>query len=211
VNDEKNLWALKFYVEKLLPYAPPAATTVTYDGVMNQMQDCQIAMTANFFLDQWPNAANTEKKCPGSKMGIGTGIENKVYIGAFLMGVSSSSKHQKEAMDFVAYVGGKEAQTKFASMGGSTTRISVLSDPQFNTEASRPFTGHFKYLLDVFQNMKDTKSNLFYSPFGAKLYNAMGPIEHKAAVKQSTPEATLKELYDAWVQICGGPKCTVNK
>lgn len=211
VNDDKNLWALQFYVDKLLPYAPPAATTVTYDGVMNQMQDCQIAMTANFFLDQWPNAVKTEEKCPGAKMGIGTGIENTVYIGAFLMGVSSSSKHQKEAMDFVAYVGGKEAQTKFASMGGSTTRISVLTDPQFNTPASRPFTGHFPYLVKVFDNMKDKKSNLFYSPYGAKLYNAEGPIEHKAAVKEETPKQTLDELYNSWVQICGGPKCTVNK
>jgi len=74
-KDEANLWALKFYVEKLLPYAPPAALTVTYDGVMNQIARLQIAMTANFFLDQWPNAANTEKKCPGAKMGIGVGIE----------------------------------------------------------------------------------------------------------------------------------------
>jgi multiple sugar transport system substrate-binding protein len=127
------------------------------------------------------------------------------------MGVSSSSKHPKEAMDFVAYMGGKAAQTKFAQGGGSTTRISVLTDPQFNTPAMWPKTGHFAYLLKVFDNMKNTKSNLFYSPYGAKLYNSEGPIEHKAAVKEATPEQTLKELYDAWVQICGGTKCTVNK
>ena len=211
VNDADNLWALKFYVEKLLPYAPPAALTVTYDGVMNQMQDCQIAMTANFFLDQWPNAANTEKKCPGAVMGIGEGIEKTTYIGAFLLGVSSSSKHPQEAFDFVAYVGGKEAQTTFASMGGSTTRVSVLTDPQFNTPESRPFTGHFTVLLKVFANMANTKSNLFYSPYGAKLYNAMGPIYHQAAAGQKTPEQVLEELYTEFVKICGGTNCPVNK
>ena len=211
VKDEGNAKAYKFYLEKLLIYAPPAALTVTYDGVMNQMQDCQIAMTANFFLDQWPNAANTEKKCPGAKMGIGVGIEKTTYIGAFLMGVSSSSKHPKEAMDFVAYMAGPEAQTKFASMGGSTTRISVLKDPQFNTPASRPFTAHFAYLLQVFDNMKDKKSNLFYSPYGAKLYNAMGPIYHKGAAKEVTADQALQELYDEFVKICGGQKCPVNK
>jgi multiple sugar transport system substrate-binding protein len=211
VKDEGNLWALKFYVEKLLPYAPPAALTVTYDGVMNQMQDCQIAMTANFFLDQWPNAANTEKKCPGSKMGIGVGIEKTTYIGAFLMGVSSSSKHPKEAMDFVAYMAGPEAQTNFARQGGSTTRVSVLKDPQFNTPESRTKTAHFAYLLQVFDNMKDKKSNLFYSPYGAKLYNAMGPIYHTAAAKEKTPEQAVQALYDEFVKICGGEKCTVNK
>ena len=211
VNDDANLWALKWYVEKLLPFAPPAALTVTYDGVMNQMQDCQIAMTANFFLDQWPNAANTDNTCPGAKMGIGVGIEKTTYIGAFLMGVSSSSKHPKEAMDFVAYMAGKAAQTKFASMGGSTTRVSVLTDPQFNTAESWWKTGHFAYLLKVFDNMKDAKSNLFYSPYGAKLYNAMGLIYHQAAVGEKTPEVVLKELYDTFVNICGGDVCTVNK
>ncbi|PWB56433.1 MAG: ABC transporter substrate-binding protein [Anaerolineales bacterium] len=209
VKDAGNEWALDWYVNDLLPYAPPAALTVTYDGVMNQMQDCQIAMTANFFLDQWPNAANTENTCPGAKMGIGTGIENTTYIGAFLMGVSSSSKHPKEAMDFVAYVAGKAAQTKFASMGGSTTRVSVLTDPQFNTPESWPKTGHFAYLLKVFDNMKNTVSNLFFSPYGAKLYNAMGPIYHQAAAGEKTPEATLQELYDEFVKICGGDTCSV--
>jgi len=211
VNDADNLWALDFYVKSLLPFAPPAATTVTYDGVMNQMQDCQIAMTANFFLDQWPNAANTENKCPGAKMGIGEGIEKTTYVGAFLLGVASGSKHPEEAMDFVAYVGGKAAQTQFASMGGSTTRISVLSDPQFNTPESWSKTGHFATLLKVFQNMTGKNSNLFYSPYGAKLYNSMGLIMHKAAVNEVTPEQSLQELYDTWVNICGGPKCTVNK
>lgn len=211
VNDEANLWAYKFYLEELLPYAPPAALTVTYDGVMNQMQDCQIAMTANFFLDQWPNAAQTEEKCPGAKMGIGPGIEKTAYIGAFLMGVSSSSKHPKEAMDFVAYIGGPEAQKKFASMGGSTTRISVLTDPEFNTPESRPYTAHFAYLLQVFENMKDVRSNLFYSPYGAKLYNAMGPIYHKGAAGEVTAEQALQELYDEAVKICGGPTCPVYK
>jgi multiple sugar transport system substrate-binding protein len=211
VNDAANEWALDFYVNQLLPFAPPAATTVTYDGVMNQMQDCQIAMTANFFLDQWPNAANTEKKCPGAVMGIGEGIEKTVYVGAFLLGVSSSSKHQQEAFEFVSYVGGKEAQTKFASMGGSTTRISVLEDPQFNTPESRPFTGHFPYLLKVFANMTGKNSNLFYTPYGAKLYNSEGLIEHKAAVKEVTPAQSLQELYDTWVSICGGTNCGVNK
>jgi len=59
--------------------------------------------------------------------------------------------------------------------------------------------------------MKDAKSNLFYSPYGAKLYNAMGLIYHQAAVGEKTPEVVLKELYDTFVNICGGDVCTVNK
>ena len=210
VKDADNLWALKTYFD-LIPYAPPSTLTVSYDGVMNMMRDCQIAMTMNFFLDQWPNAVKTEDSCPGSVMGIGEGIEKTTYVGAFLLGVSSSSKHPQEAFDFVAYVGGKEAQTKFASMGGLSTRISVLSDPQFNTPESRPFTGEFATLLKVFANMASHKSNLFYSPYGAKLYNSMGLIYHQAAVGEKTPEVVLDELYNEFVKICGGDVCPVNK
>jgi multiple sugar transport system substrate-binding protein len=109
-------------------------------------------------------------------MGISVGIEKTTYLGAFLMGVSSSSKHPKEAMDFVAYMAGQEAQTNFARQGGSTTRISVLKDPQFNTPESRSKTAHFASLLQVCEHMKDKSANLFSSPYGGKLYNAMGPI-----------------------------------
>ena len=210
VNDAANLWALQTYVD-LLPFSPPSSLTSSYDGVMNMMRDCQIAMTANFFLDQWPNAVKTEESCPGAVMGISEGVEKTTYLGAFLLGVSSSSKHPQEAFDFVAYVGGKEAQTTFATMGGASTRVSVLSDPQFNTPESRPFTAYYAVLLKVFENMASHKSNLFYSPYGAKLYNAMGLIYHQAAVGEKTPEVVLEELYNEFVKICGGDVCSVNK
>lgn len=202
--------ALKWYVDELLPYAPPAALTVTYDGVMNQMQDGQIAMTAGFFLDQWPNAANTEKKVPGAKMASKQAPLNRAYIGGFLLAVSAASKHPKEAMDFVAYIGGPEAQRKFASKGGTTTRMSILTDKELTAPANRANTGHFATLVQVFESMKDTKSNLFYTPFGAKIYNTLGPMLQMAAAKQKTPEQAVDDLAKEIEKICGG-KCPINK
>jgi multiple sugar transport system substrate-binding protein len=202
--------ATKWYVEELLPFAPPAALTVTYDGVMNQMQDGQIAQTAGFFLDQWPNAVNTENKVPGAKMGNAEAPLHKAYIGGFLLGVSSSSKHPKEAMDFVAYIGGQEAQRKFASMGGTTTRMSLLTDPEMTSEELRPNTGHFGTLVKVFDSMKDTRSNLFYTPFGAKIYNTLGPMLQAAAAGEKTPEQAVEDLAKEIEKICGGP-CPINK
>ncbi len=210
-DDAVNIKAVKWYVEKLLPFAPPAALTVTYDGVMNQMQDGQIAMTAGFFLDQWPNAVNTEKKVPGAKMGVAEAPLKKAYVGAFLLAAAASSKHPKEAMDLVAYIGGPEAQMKFAAAGGSSTRLSVLKAPQFNSPESRTKTAHFATLLKVFDSMKDTKSNLFYSPFGAKIYNTEGPIYHQAAAKELTPEDAMKQLAAEVRKICGNKPCAINK
>lgn len=202
--------ALKWYVEELLPFAPPAALTVTYDGVMNQMQDGQIAQTAGFFLDQWPNAVNTENTVPGAMMGNSEAPENKAYIGGFLLAVSSSSKHPNEAMDFVAYIGGIEAQRSFAAAGGTTTRMSILTDPQLTAPANRTKTGHFATLVNVFESMKDTRSNLFYTPFGAKIYNTLGPMLQAAAAGEKTPEQAVLDLAAEVEKICGGP-CPINK
>jgi multiple sugar transport system substrate-binding protein len=201
--------ALKWYVD-LLPFAPPAALTVTYDGVMNQMQDGQIAQTAGFFLDQWPNAVNTETTVPGAKMGNAEAPENRAYIGGFLLAVSSSSKNPNEAMDFVTYIGGIEAQRKFAAAGGTTTRMSILTDPTVVNESTRTKTGAFPTLVKVFESMKDTRSNLFYTPFGAKIYNTLGPMLQAAAAGEKTPEQAVIDLAAEIEKICGGP-CPINK
>ena len=201
--------AIKWYVEKLLPFAPPAATTVTYDGVMNQMNDGQIAMTAGFFLDQWPNAVKTEQTVPGAKIGVAEAPMKKAYIGAFLLAVASSSKHPQTAMDFVSYIAGPDAQRKFASMGGTTTRMSILTDPEFNSPGMRTKTGHYSTLVQIFKDDQGMKHNLFFSPFGAKIYNTEGPYYHQAAVKELTPEQAVQQLSAEVTKICGGKPCPV--
>jgi multiple sugar transport system substrate-binding protein len=194
----------------LLKFAPPAALTVTYDGVMNQMKDGQIAQTHTFFLDQWPNAVQTEISVPGANMGVAEAPEKKAYIGGFLLGVSASSGHPKEAMDFVAYIGGHDAQMEFAKAGGTSTLMSVLSDPQLADPANRTKTGHFATLLTIFDSMKDFHSNLFATPFGAKIYNTMQIPLQSAAAGQITARAAAEQLAANVEKICGGP-CPIGK
>ena len=196
--------ALSDYLE-LLKFAPPAALTVTYDGVMNQMKDGQIAMTHGFFLDQWPNAATTEQSVPGARMGVAEAPAGKAYIGGFLLAVASSSAHPEEAMDFVAYIGGPEAQRKFAAAGGTSTLISVLTDPELNKPENRAKTGHFATLLEIFKHSEGFKSNLFATPFGAKIYNTMQIPLQAAAAGQITAAEAAQRLTDDVAKICGGP------
>lgn len=194
----------------LMPFAPPAALTVTYDGVMNQMKDGQIAQTYSFFLDQWPNAVQTEQSVPGAKMGVAEAPEGKAYIGGFLLGVSASSAHPDEAMDFVAYVGGHDAQMEFAKAGGTSTLMSVLSDPSFAAPESRTKTGHFATLLQIFDDMKGFRSNLFDTPFGAKIYNTMQIPLQSAAAGQISARQAAEQLAAEVEKICGGP-CPIAK
>lgn len=194
----------------LMKFAPAAALTVTYDGVMNQMKDGQIAQTYSFFLDQWPNAVQTETSVPGAKMGVAEAPEKKAYIGGFLLAVSASSAHPKEAMDFVAYIGGHDAQMEFAKAGGTSTLMSVLSDPAFAAPESRTKTGHFSTLLKIFDSMKGFRSNLFDTPFGAKIYNTMQIPLQSAAAGQINARQAAEQFAAEVEKICGGP-CPIGK
>jgi len=192
------------YVE-LLKYAPKAALTVTYDGVMNQMKDGQIAMTHGFFLDQWPNAVKTEEMVPGAKMSAIEAPGKRAYVGGFLLAVSSSSANPEMAMKFVAHIGGKDIQRQFAELGGASTLTSVLSDPYFSSPAMRSKTGQYATLNKVFQSMNGFSSNLFKTPFGAKIYNSMQiPLQAAAAGQISVRQAAERLAADV-EKICGGP------
>ena len=177
---------------------------------MNQMKDGQIAMTHGFFLDQWPNAVQTEKMVPGAKMAAMEAPLKKAYIGGFLLGVSSSSANPDMAMKFVAYIGGRGAQVPFAEMGGASTLTSVLTDPQFATDEKRATNGQYATLNKVFESMSGFSSNLFSTPFGAKIYNTMH-IPLQAAAAGQTDARTAAETLAAEVEkICGGP-CPIAK
>jgi len=200
---------LSDYLE-LLKFAPPAALTVTYDGVMNQMKDGQIAMTHGFFLDQWPNAVQTEKLVPGAKMAAIEAPLKKAYIGGFLLGVSSSSANPEMAMKFVAHIGGRGAQVPFAQMGGASTLTSVLTDPQFATPEKRATNGQYATLNKVFDSMSGFSSNLFSTPFGAKIYNTMHIPLQAAAAGQTDARTAAEKLAADVEKICGGP-CPIAK
>lgn len=200
---------LSDYLE-LLKFAPPAALTVTYDGVMNQMRDGQIAMTHNFFLDQWPNAVKTEQSVPGAKMAAIEAPGKMSYVGGFLLATSSSSSNPDMAMKFISYIGGPEAQAKFASWGGATTLTSILTDPKFASEELRATNGQYPVLADVFESMNGFTSNLVSSPFGAKIYNTMYVPLQAAAAGQTTAREAAEALAAEVAKICGGP-CPVGK
>lgn len=200
---------LSDYLE-LLKFAPPAALTVTYDGVMNQMKDGQIAITHGFFLDQWPNAVKTEAMVPGSKMSSFEAPGKMAYVGGFLLAVSSSSNNPEMAMKFVAHIGGPVIQRQFAEMGGATTLTSVLTDPIFNSPEKRTVTGQYATLNKVFKSMEGFNSNLFACPFGAKIYNTMHIPLQSAAAGQITAAEAVKQLAAEVEKICGGP-CPIAK
>ena len=113
-------------------------------------------------------------------------------------------------MKFVAHIGGPGAQRQFAEYGGATTLTSILNDPRYASAEKRNTNGQYATLNKVFASMAGFSSNLFSTPFGAKIYNSMHiPLQSAAAGQINATEAAEKLAAEV-KKICGGP-CPVAK
>jgi len=195
-----------FYVDELLPYAPPGALTSAYDEVVGQMRQGMIAQTAAFYLDQWPNMVKTEDEVPGAEICAGTAPGAHTWVGALGMALNADSKHPDEAWDFLKWMAGPEAQRKFAEGGGSTCRISILTDEEF-LEGRRLAVGHFPPLMEVLDHASECGfyPNYYYVPQGGKIYDEETTWFSSAASGEYPVEEAMQKLADAITQHCGGP------
>jgi len=205
VIDPAFVAAVKFYVEKLLPHAPPGATTSGYDEVIAQMRQGLIAETGPMYLDQWPNAVKTEKEVPGAEMGACTLPMSATLVGAFNIGVAKDSKHPKEAAQWVMYVASAEAQRQFALGGGSTAVVSILKDKALQ-QGHRDTMAHFPVLLQALQHTEKARfyPNIYYVAQAGKIYEEEISAMSAAVSKQKTPEEAMKDLAEKITQHCGG-------
>ena len=203
--------AATFYVDELLPYAPPAALSSSYDEVVSQLRQGQIAMTGPFFLDQWANAVKTETETPGSEICVAPSPGGgRAWVGAFGLGISNDSKNPEVAWDFLKFMTGPEAQRKFAEGGGTTTRLSILGDTE-TAKANRATMGHFPTLVQILDHAeKCFYSNYFYVPQAGKLYEEQAVWNSKAASGEMPADEAMDGMADSIEKICGG-KCQILK
>jgi hypothetical protein len=102
------------------------------------------------------------------------------------------------------------AQRKFAEGGGTTTRMSILTDPEIL--ARREQAGHFPVLVDVLDHAYQAKfyPNYYYVPQGGKIYDEETTWFSSAAAGESSPEEAMANLTEAIERTCGGPCEVVN-
>ncbi|MCL4879649.1 MAG: sugar ABC transporter substrate-binding protein [Anaerolineae bacterium] len=205
VTSEGFLKAVNLYVNELLPYAPPGATSSAFDQVVAQMRQGLIAQTAAFYLDQYPNMVKTEEEVEGARICTAPAPGAHTWVGAFGLGVSSDSEHPQEAFDFVAWLAGPEAQRAFAAGGGSTSRVSILTDAAFIAE--HPLTaGHYPTLQFVLDHT--AKSNFYpnylFVPQGGKIYDEMTTWYSAAASGDESPEGAMEKMAEAIERQCDG-------
>ena len=197
--------AVDLYVNRLLPTAPPGALTSAFNEVVGQMRSGLIAMTAAFYLDQYPNMIKTEQEVPGAKICTAPSPGAHTWVGAFGLGISPDSKNPDAALSFLQFLFSADAQRRFAEGGGSTTRASILGDEQL--VADNPLTaGHFPTLLQVLDHTSDSNffPNYLYVPQGGKIYDEMTTWYSSAAAGEETPEGAMAKMAEAIERQCGG-------
>ncbi|MFN8449897.1 MAG: extracellular solute-binding protein [Anaerolineae bacterium] len=212
VTDQAFLDAMHLYVDKLIPNAPPGALSSNYDQIVEQMRNGLIAQTDAFFLDQYANMKQTETSIPGARLCIAPAPGVHTWVGAFGVGVSADSPHPQEAFDFLAWMAGPEAQRNFAIGGGSTTRVSILTDAQLISEHPNTM-GHFPTLMTVldFTAKSNFYPNYLFVPQGGKIYAEMTTWYSTAASGTMSVEEAMQNMADSITNICGGPCEVANE
>ena len=200
------LSAVDLYVNQLLPYAPPGATSSAFDEVVAQMRQGLIAQTAALYLDQYPNAIKTEVETPGARICTAPAPGGHTWVGAFGLGVSPDSAHTAEAFDFISWLSSPEAQRPFAEGGGSSALQSILTDEALI--AANPLTmGHYPTLVQVLDHAAESNfyPNYYFVPQGGKIYDEMTTYYSAAASGEQTIEEAMTNFAQAVERICGGP------
>jgi multiple sugar transport system substrate-binding protein len=212
VTDQNFLDAMHLYVDKLIPNAPPGALSSNYDQIVEQMRNGLIAQTDAYFLDQFANMKKTEEDIPGARICTAPAPGVHTWVGAFGVGVSADSPHPQEAFNFLAWLAGPTAQRNFAIGGGSTTRVSILTDAALISE--NPTTmGHFPTLMTVLNFTAESNfyPNYLFVPQGGKIYEEMTTWYSTAASGTTTIEDAMQSMADAITNVCGGPCEVANE
>jgi len=162
-------------------------------------------MTGPMYLDQWANAVLVEENIPGAKAcAAALPGGGKTWAGAFSLGIAKTTEHPEEAWQFLKWITGPEAQRKFAEGGGSTTRMSILTDQEF-IENNWAKVGHFPVLVDVLNHAAECwYTNFIHVPQAAKIYEEAPLWLSSAASGELPPEEAMAEFAAKIEEFCNG-------
>ena len=134
----------------------------------------------------------------------------RTWVGAFGLGISNDTKNPEVAWDFLKFITGPDAQRKFAEGGGSTTRLSILSDMEL-VNSNRATMGHFPTLVQVLKHAEQCAySNFFYVTQAGKIYEEQAVWNSRAASGDMAVDEAMEGMATSIENICGG-KCQIMR
>lgn len=191
-NDERGVVGLQYYQE-LLKNSPPAATTWTWDGQFQSMQQGQAAMCISwgeFFPGMDANeskvqglmeAARPPVEDPGRRAVADAGFGEIPAIGhqgGSVIGLSNYSKNKDAAWLFMQWACSPDVMARVSTLGGgaSPMRLSSFNDPRVKAKAKvgPGTTRHFDVINWTINNAMGSEPDM---PIWADLSNNDIPVE----------------------------------
>ena len=153
INSDDSLKALEYYKE-LIEFSPPDAPNYYWQETLDAYKAGKVAMAMDYFaflpgaVDPAQNPAYHDKSgffiAPKGPKG------HYISIGGQGMSISSYSKRQQVAKDYMKWFIQKPVQEKWAKLGGFTPHKEVLQSDAFlnATPFNKAFAASFPYLRD---------------------------------------------------------------
>jgi multiple sugar transport system substrate-binding protein len=208
-NDANGIQGLQYYQE-LLKNSPPAATTWTWDGQFQSMQQGQAAMCISwgeFFPGMDANESKvqglmqaarppveTNGRRPVSEAGFGE-IPAIGHQGGSVIALSAYSKNPEAAWIFMQWACSPDVMARVSTLGGgaSPMRLSSFEDPRVKEKAvvGPGTTRHFDVINWTINNAMGSEPDM---PIWAELANNDIPVE--------LGKLLTGEAYDGSAEAC---------
>ncbi|HZO86924.1 MAG TPA: sugar ABC transporter substrate-binding protein [Chthonomonadaceae bacterium] len=195
INSPTGVKALSFYTQELKKFTPPGSENYYFNECLEAFRNGQVAMAMDWYTF-FPALADKTKNPLIDKTGFfvspaGPG-GHFISLGGQGMSISSYSKHQDEAKQFLAWFIKKETQQKWADLGGLTTTKPVLESADFKTKT--PFNAQF---ADSVQYLRD-----FYNiPQYAELLEVTQIDWNACVAGTQTPQAAMDDVAKKHTEI----------
>ncbi|MCZ6677666.1 MAG: extracellular solute-binding protein, partial [Candidatus Poribacteria bacterium] len=195
INSEDAVKALEYYKE-LIKFSPPDAPNYYWQETLDAYKAGKVAMAMDYFafLPAAVDAKQNPKYHDKSDFFIAPAGPKGHYIsiGGQGMSISSYSKNQKIAKQYMKWFIEKPVQEKWAKLGGFTPHKEVLQSDTFlnATPFNKAFAASFPYLRDFWA-----------IPEYAELLDVCQTNWNAVIVGSKSPKAALDEIARKHEQI----------
>ena len=216
-NDEQGIKGLEYYQKILADYTPPAATTWTWDGQFQAMQQGQAAMCVSwgeFFpgmdadesaVQGLMEAARPPAEIPGrrpvSEAGFGE-IPAIGHQGGSVIALSQYSANKEAAWIFMQWACSKDVMARVSTLGGgaSPMRNSSFTDPRVKEKAvvGPGTTRHFDIVKWTIDNAMGSEPDM---PIWAELANNDIPVTLGKLLTGEDYDGSAKAAMDELAQV----------
>lgn len=216
-NDDNGIQGLEYYYKLTKDYTPPAATTWTWDGQFQAMQQGQSAMCISWG-EFFPGMDANESKVQGlmeharppvetngrravSQAGFGE-IPAVGHQGGSTIGLSQYSQNKEAAWIFMQWACSKDVMARVSTLGGgaSPMRLSSFEDPRVKEKAvvGPGTTRHFDTINWTINNAMGSEPDM---PIWAELANNEIPVTLGKLLTGQDYDGSAKAAMDELAQV----------